>query len=90
MPFHIGDIQFFQGDQPFSILRATAADLQLATFASLTFNDQKNCMKGESIRHGASGHSFACSMVALQQQVLALCTQGATTQTPLASIKEWG
>ena len=65
-------------------------DLALANFVSLTFNNQKNGVKGESIGHGASGHPTTCCVCALHQRVEALQAQGATATTPIAHVKEQG
>ena len=63
-PFHLCDIQFFAGQQMLNI-QVDIASLGLTDFASLTFNDQKNGVKGEAIGHGASGQMRECAVNAL-------------------------
>ena len=62
--------------------------MALSNFVSLSFNDQKNGVKGKSIGHGALGHPTACAIVQLHQCVRELQQKGATADTSLASFKE--
>ena len=58
------------------------ADLLAATFMNLTFTQQKNGVRNETIGHGRSGHPSLCLVQCLASRVLALRNQGAApTQT---------
>ena len=48
-PFRLGDVQLFVGNTRLDILRAPAAVLLTATFASLTFNDQNTAFAVRSL-----------------------------------------
>jgi hypothetical protein len=54
--FCLQDIQFWIGSRALDPLQCSKTDLLAATFATLTFTDQKNGVGNERIGHGRSGH----------------------------------
>ncbi|MGH9726648.1 MAG: hypothetical protein ACRD41_16445, partial [Candidatus Acidiferrales bacterium] len=54
-PFRLKDVQLWLGGQRVDILQVHPEELQGATFATLTFSNQKNGVRGEVIGHGLSG-----------------------------------
>ena len=58
-------------------------DLCVATFATLTFTQQKNGVRNERIGHDRSGHLTLCPVLALVMRVLALRHLQAPPTTPL-------
>ena len=85
-PFRFEDVQLFIGNTRLDIFHAPAAQLHLATFASLTFTDQKNGVRGEVIGLGQSKEPFLCPVKAIVRRVLYLRDNNATSQTPLARV----
>lgn len=63
---------------------ASPAALLSTTFGSLTFDKQKNGVRGEVIGHGHSGDPHLCPVRALTRRVLRLRSNAATTNTPLS------
>lgn len=55
-------------------------------FVSLSFNNQKNCVRGESIGHGLSDHNYACPVRCVQSLVLYLYAHGAPPNRPLCAV----
>jgi hypothetical protein len=82
-PFCLGDVNFSIGVRQFNGVTASLADIDCATFASLTFRGQKNSVRGEKIGHGQSGHAFACPVRTLSRRVLHLRRNNAPPDTPL-------
>ncbi len=81
--FCLQDVQFWIGSRALNPLTCPAADLQAASFVTLTFTQQKNGVRNERIGHGRSGHPSLCPVNALVERVLGLRSQGATAETPL-------
>ena len=80
--FRLCDIQFWIGSRALAQASCPAADLLAATFVALTFTQQKNGVRNETIGHGRSGHPHLCPVLCLASRVLALRDQGAApTQT---------
>ena len=59
-PFRLADIRLAIGGQYLDPFLATEADLEAATFVSLTFTTQKNSVRGEVIALGRSGDPSLC------------------------------
>ena len=59
------------------------ADLQAATFATLTFTSQKNGIRGEKIGHSRSGHPTLCPVLCLISCIIYLRLHNASPTTPL-------
>jgi hypothetical protein len=61
------------------------ADLQAATFVSLTFTTQKNGTNGEVITHGLITNDLACPVKATVRHIFQLRQHKATKDTPITS-----
>ena len=68
-----------------NLATATDAELLTATFASLTFQDQKNGVRGEVVGLGHSGDPFLSPPHILARRILHLRSHGALPTTPLCS-----
>ena len=55
-PFRLKDVQLFIGQHPYNDVAASNTVITQAEFVSLLFTTQKNCVKGESIGNGRTGH----------------------------------
>ena len=55
-----------------------------ATHSGLTFDTQKNRVRGEQLAHGRSNYAVACPTTALIHRVLYLRLKQATLDTPSA------
>ena len=84
-PFERKDVQLFMGQRRLDINTALEAELLSATFASLTFDKQKNSVRGEVIGHAPSGHPSLCAVRAIGRRILHLRSHNALPSTPLAS-----
>ena len=80
--FRIRDLQLWVGSRALDTLVSPVADLQAATFATLTFTRQKNGVRGEKIGHGRSGHPQLCPVLSLVARVLTLRALHAPPSTP--------
>lgn len=80
------DVQLFIGNSRLDIFHAPEEQLNLATFVSLTFTDQKNGVRGEVIGLGRSEDPFLCPVKAAIRRLLYLRDNNATAQTPLAHV----
>lgn len=85
-PFRFMDVQLFIGNSRLDIFHAPEEQLNLATFVSLTFTDQKNGVRGEVIGLGRSEDPFLCPVKAAIRRLLYLRDNNATAQTPLAHV----
>jgi hypothetical protein len=83
-PFELKDVQLFRGQRRLVLQTATDAEILSATFASLTFDKQKNAVRGEVIGHAASGALDLCPTRALARRLLHLRRHNAPPNTPLA------
>ena len=84
-PFQLRDVQLFRGALRLNLATATAAELSTATFASLTFRDQKNGVRGEVVGLGHSGDPLLSPPRILARRILHLRSHGADPTTPLCS-----
>ena len=84
-PFRFTDVQLFVGEQRLNISTAPIQQLSTATFASLTFTNQKNGVRGEVIGLGRSGCPTLCPVAALTRRIVHLRLSRANLTTPLAS-----
>ena len=85
-PFRLKDVQFFQGTRRIDLTTCSELELQLASFSTLEFDDQKNSVRGEVIGLGQSGDLLICPVKALLRRVLYLRRHGADPDTPLATL----
>ena len=83
-PFELKDVQFFIGQRRLDSATASEAEILSATFASLTFDKQKNAVRGEVIGHAPSGDPNLCAVRALGRRVLHLRAHNAPASTVLA------
>ena len=84
-PFQLRDVQLFRGALRLDLAHATDADLHTATFASLTFRDQKNGVRGEVVGLSHSGDPFLSPPRILARRIIHLRSHGAVQTTPLCS-----
>jgi hypothetical protein len=74
------------GAHAMQALTSPARQIRQATYSAITFDDQKNRMKGETIAHGRTFHHLACPTAALMCRVLHLRANNAAPNTPLLSL----
>ena len=84
-PFQLRDVQLFRGGQRLNLATASEPELFSATFASLTFRDQKNGVRGEVVGLGHSGDPLLSPPRILARRILHLRSHGADPTTPLCS-----
>ena len=84
-PFRLTDVQLFVGEHRLDLFDAPLHQLATSTFASLTFTDQKNGVRGEVIGLGRSGCPTLCPVAAIVRRVIHLRSSGANPVTPLAT-----
>ncbi|KAI2503484.1 hypothetical protein MHU86_10953 [Fragilaria crotonensis] len=85
--FCLQDIQFWIGARALDTFVCSEADLLAATFVTLTFTEQKNGVRNETIGHGCSGHPFLCPVHCLAARVAALRRSAATATTTLNAVR---
>jgi hypothetical protein len=85
--FRLGDVGLWIGSRALDTAQCTPDELLAATFATLTFNRQKNGVRNETVGHGRSGHSHLCPVHCLATRVLALRRDGATRDTPITAVR---
>lgn len=88
--FRLRDVAFQRGCATLDIASASPDLLRAATYALLTFTDQKNCVRNERVGLGHSRHAYASPTIALADQVLHLRANGATPDTPICSFCQDG
>lgn len=74
-PFRLADVHFFVNSHRLRSFDTPLSELRWATFMSPNFNDQKNMVHEESIRHGLSGHKYACAVLRILSRAEYLHTQ---------------
>ena len=86
-PFRLKDIAFGSSDGRLWNVHPTdntlLNDVSGATQVSLTYTDQKNCVKGETVSHAPSGDPKLCPVRALEEQASLLLRKGCDINTPL-------
>ena len=85
-PFCFADVQLFNGQRRLQLRSATVAQLQASTFASLTFTNQKNGVRGEVIGLGPSGQLHLCPTKALARRIEHLRSYDAPDTVPLCRV----
>jgi hypothetical protein len=63
-------------------------ELALATQSAVTFDNQKNRHKGDSVGHNTSGHTVACPTRTLGRRIAYIRRNGGTATTPLCAFKQ--
>ena len=82
-PFKLSNVQLYKDDNLFPIQCSKL--LHTADFLTLTFDTQKNGVKGERIGHGHSTSATLCPILAVAYQVAHLNLQKAKLHQPLCS-----
>jgi hypothetical protein len=85
-PFRFKDVQLFIGEQRLDLATATRASIQTTTFATLTFTDQKNGVRGEVIGLARSGCPTLCPVLSLTRRLLHLRDNNAQDTDPIARV----
>ena len=85
-PFDFRSVQLFVGHRSLNLLFAPEAELLEARFATLTFDQQKNGVRGEVIGLGCSSDPYLCPVKALARRIVHLRTHQALPTTPLAMV----
>ena len=85
-PFRLADVQLFIGDTRINLSTAPLEQVQQARFASLTFTNQKNGVRGEVIGLARSGDPYVCPVQAIIRRVLYLRQHSAPNNTPIARV----
>ena len=85
-PFRLRDVLFSAGARHLSTFAASFAELDSASFVKLVFSDQKNAVRGESIGHGPTNHSYVGPIQALSRRVQHLRMHNAPPDTPLHAV----
>ena len=85
-PFTLGNVQLSIGNRRLPLATATAAVLNQARTASLTFTTQKNGVENEVIRHFLSGDPYICVVKAVIRCVCHLRSNNAPASTPLSQV----
>lgn len=85
-PFRLTDVQLFTSDTRIHLISAPREQIQQARFASLTFTNQKNGVRGEVIGLAHSGNPYICPVQAIIRRVLYLHDHAANIVTPLARV----
>ena len=85
-PFELQHVQLFIGSRRINFSTATDAEILESRFCSLTFDKQKNGVRGEVIGLGLSGDPLLCPVRALGRRIIHLRTHNAPITTPLAVV----
>ena len=84
-PFQLKDVQLHVGNRRLNLETCSDAEILSATFASLTFDKQKNSVQCEVIGQATSGDPNLCPVRALGRRILHLRSHNAPPNTPLAT-----
>ena len=85
--FRLQDIQLWIGSRALDTFNCPEADLLAATFVTLTFTEQKNGVRNETIGHGRSGHPDLCPVLVLASRIAELRRSGATGATTINAVR---
>ena len=81
--FRLQDVGLWIGQRRLDPFTSPPPDLLATTFVSLTFTNQKNGVRGETLGHARSGHPSLCPVLRIVSRVLHLRNHGARRTTPL-------
>jgi len=87
-PFRLCDVEFYCGLQLRPAHTAPLNDLMGNDFGQLTFNDQKNAVRGEKSGHGLSTDPLICPVRALERRCLHLRRSGAPSTAALYTVND--
>ena len=82
-PFRLCDVVFRTGQTTHHTFNTPISILSHSTHVALTFSNQKNGVKGESIGHSATSHATACPVRRIAHRVAYLRARGASHTSPL-------
>ena len=82
-PFKLSNVQYYQDDKLVHIQSSNL--LPMADFLTLTFDTQKDGVKGKCIGHGCSTSATLCPILAVAHQVAHLNLHKAKPDQPLCS-----
>ena len=85
VPFCLCNVVFYQGSRCLPPSAAFSL-LHLATFALLTYSDQKNAVHSETIGHGCTQDSYVGPVKALARRVTHLRQHNCPPDTPLHTV----
>ena len=85
-PLRLRDINFVRHGTVLDWHTCTPTDLFEATHVTVTFDTQKNRVRGETVAHARTAHQWACPVRALARRFLYLRLHGANRDTFLCSI----
>lgn len=86
-PLLFQDVTLLIGQRKLDLQADSIDDIRRATHSSLTFDTQKNRVRGEVIGHGRSGHSVMCPTQTLIRRIVYLKANNAAASTPLCAFK---
>lgn len=83
-PFRLENVRFTHATKHgFSAVTSSLNDVQAATYVALTYTDQKNATRDESIGHASTTHAFLDPVQATRRRVLHLRAHFAEPAAPL-------
>ena len=85
-PFDLKSVQLFLGGRWLDFVTSPDAQLRCTTFASLTFDMQKNGVQGKVIDLGLSGDPVLCPVLTLVRIIISLRLANASPLTQLSSV----
>lgn len=84
-PFHLQDVTAYHDDRPLRWQLISDAELATTNFVTLTFDTQKNGVRGEVIGQSRSGHATLCPVAAMLRHLRHYRQHHSPLATPLAS-----
>ena len=85
--FRLRDVRLWIGSRALDTMLCSDDDLLAVTFVCLTFREQKNGVRNETIGHGCSGHAHLCPVHCIASRILELRRVGADLDTPLNAVR---
>jgi len=85
-PFRLRDVVFCAGARRLNTFTSPLDEIAAASFALLTYSDQKNAVRGETIGHGSTRDSYVGPVHALSRRVRHLRQHNAPPDTPLHAV----
>ena len=89
-PLMLKDVSLMIRSQKVNFCTCPYGAFHLVTHATLTFDTQKNRVRGETIGHSLSGDPYACPVKALVRRVYHLRCNNAPPDTPLCAYYHCG